>query len=244
LDLVTPAPVAVLTKQELQDSGLASVGQILQNLPSQSNAINVQFNNGGDGSTRINLRGLGEERTLVLLNGRRHVAGGTGANSSVDLNAIPLAIIERIEVLKDGASAVYGSDAIGGVVNVITKKDFSGVEGTTYVGSGQVGGLIYDLSVTAGHSTDKGNILFSFSLFDQDDIFAAERDFSNPDRAYDYTADLDEDGMPDCAPNCDDDIEGKVSTLGSSSIPQTYIRDYGEYDGNAAWNALVAKEMD
>jgi iron complex outermembrane recepter protein len=245
LDLATPAPVAVLGKQEIQDSGLASVGQILQNLPSQSNAINVQFNNGGDGSTRVNLRGLGEERTLVLLNGRRFVAGGIGANSSVDLNAIPLSIIDHIEVLKDGASAVYGSDAIGGVVNVITKSDFSGVEGSAYVGSGQVGGLIYDLSVSAGHTTEKGNILFSFSLFDQDDIFAAERDFSNPDRAYDYVADLDEDGMPDCAPNCNADInDDNVSTLGSSSIPQTYIRDYGEDDGNAAWNQIVEANMD
>ena len=105
-----------------------SIGEILQSLPEQSNAINTQVNNGGDGATRVNLRGLGTERTLVLLNGRRHVAGGTGADASVDLNAIPTAAIQRIEILKDGGSAVYGSDAIAGVVNIITRSDFSGTE--------------------------------------------------------------------------------------------------------------------
>ncbi len=228
VDLVTPAPVAVLTKEEFQDSGLSSIGQILQNLPSQSNAINVQFNNGGDGSTRVALRGVGDARTLVLLNGRRFVAGGLGADPSVDLNAIPISIIDRVEVLKDGASAIYGSDAIGGVVNIITKKDFSGVEGAVYTGSGQVGGLIYDLSLTAGHTSDRGNVLLSFSYYNQGDIFAGDRDFSNPDRDIDYAS-------------------GEIISLGSSSIPQTLITDYGPDEGcdgcgNAAWQAVVATD--
>ncbi|TMO93602.1 hypothetical protein CWC11_21905, partial [Pseudoalteromonas sp. S3178] len=76
----------------------------------------------------VSLRGLGSSRTLVLINGRRVVASGTGANSSVDLSTIPTAVIKRVEVLKDGASAIYGSDAIGGVVNVITRDDFEGFE--------------------------------------------------------------------------------------------------------------------
>ena len=78
---------------------------------------------------KLILRGLGLlTRTLVLLNGRRVVGGGTGANSSVDLNMIPTSMIERIEVLKDGASAAYGADAVAGVVNIITKKEFVGAE--------------------------------------------------------------------------------------------------------------------
>src|SRR5262249_39299668 len=118
--LDTPAPVTVIDREILQATGQMNVGSILQTLPAQANGVNVNFNNGGDGSTRVNLRGLGSARTLVLLNGRRMVPVGTGADASVDLNVIPLAMIERVEILKDGASAIYGSDAIGGVVNVIT----------------------------------------------------------------------------------------------------------------------------
>ena len=111
----SPSPIVVLSIEDIKSQGMASIGDVLQTLTVQSNAINTQSNNGGDGSTRISLRGLGSSRTLVLVNGRRFVPGGTGANSSVDLNSIPASVIERIEVLKDGASAVYGSDAVGGL---------------------------------------------------------------------------------------------------------------------------------
>ena len=84
----TAAPVTVLNRTQIESSGRPSIGDILQSIPEQSNAINTQFNNGGDGATRINLRGLGTARTLVLVNGRRFVAGGTGADASVDLNSI------------------------------------------------------------------------------------------------------------------------------------------------------------
>ena len=151
-----------------------SIGQILQNLPSQSNAINIQFNNGGDGSTRVNLRGLGSPRTLVLLNGRRVVPGGTGANASVDLNVIPIEIIDRVEVLKDGASAVYGSDAIGGVVNIVTKQDFSGVEGAAYFGTSQYGAETFQASVTAGEVTDLASFLLSFQYFNRSEEHTSE----------------------------------------------------------------------
>ncbi|MCG8420423.1 MAG: TonB-dependent receptor [Proteobacteria bacterium] len=204
----TPAPVAVLDKAEIDASGLASVGDILQNLPAQSNAINVQFNNGGNGTTRVNLRGLGSARTLVLVNGRRHVPGGTGANSSVDLNAIPTAVIERVEVLKDGASAIYGSDAIGGVVNIITRQDFDGgAEAAGYLGSTPDGlGTVYDVSVTAGHSSERGNIMFSAGFYEQYKMMAGDRDFSKNDKSY----------------NWQDRVE---STMGSSSVPEGYVQN-------------------
>ena len=125
---LSPAPIVVMSTEEIRAQGLASIGDVLQTLVVQSNAINTQANNGGDGSTRVNLRGLGTQRTLVLVNGRRFVPGGTGADASVDLNAIPAAVIERVEVLKDGASAVYGSDAVGGVVNIITRTGMEGIE--------------------------------------------------------------------------------------------------------------------
>src|SRR6185436_12672645 len=124
----TPSPLTVLTREDLLATGRSMIGDILQPLPEQGNALNAQFNNGGDGSTRINLRGLGTDRTLTLLDGRRFVSGGTGADSTVDLNTIPLAAIERVEILKDAGSSVYGSDAVGGVVNIITRSNFNGTE--------------------------------------------------------------------------------------------------------------------
>ena len=123
-----PQPIAVVTREDIDDSGLLSVGDIIQRLPMQGSGINRTYNNGGDGSVRVELRGLGAARTLVLVNGRRWVASGEGANSSIDLNTIPLAAIERVEVLKDGASAVYGSDAIAGVVNIILRENYDGLE--------------------------------------------------------------------------------------------------------------------
>ena len=138
-DLTTPAPVTVLTREQLQASGKVTIGDFLQMMPEQGNAPNFQLNNGGatysaDGATRISLRNLGVTRTLVLVNGRRFVPGGVGASSSVDLNTIPTAAVERIEVLKDGGSAIYGSDAVAGVVNVITRKTFNGTEASATYG--------------------------------------------------------------------------------------------------------------
>ena len=164
-ETLAPAPIVVLSAEEIRAQGLASLGDVLQTLTVQSNAINTQANNGGDGSTRVSLRGLGSNRTLVLVNGRRFVPGGTGANSSVDLNAIPASVIERIEVLKDGASAVYGSDAIGGVVNIITKTAIEGIEIDYYAGTSGAGdGEVMDLSVTTGLQSEKGYIAFSAAI--------------------------------------------------------------------------------
>jgi iron complex outermembrane receptor protein len=221
-ELTTPAPLAVLDKADLDAAGVASIGQILQNLPSQSNAINVQFNNGGDGSTRVSLRGLGAGRTLVLVNGRRHVAGGTGADASVDLNAIPTAIIERVEVLKDGASAVYGSDAIGGVVNIITRSDFEGSEASVYTGiTGDGLGQVIDVSGVTGLTSDRGNVVFAAGYTDQQSIGAGDRDFSKEDKLYDWST-------------------GEVRGLGSSATPQGVIIDYGEDVGNEAWSQITS----
>ena len=114
------APVISFERNDILLAGSESVGHFLQNLPGQGSAINTTYNNGGDGSIRVALRNLSPNRTLVLVNGRRWVNSGTGADSSVDLSSIPLAIVERIEILRDGASAIYGSDAIAGVVNITT----------------------------------------------------------------------------------------------------------------------------
>ena len=183
-DLTTPAPVTVLSREQWQESGKLTIGDFLQSLPEQGNAPNFQLNNGGatysaDGSTRINLRSLGVTRTLVLLNGRRVVPGGVGASPAVDLNTIPTAAVDRIEVLKDGASAIYGSDAIAGVVNVITRKNFNGTEAAAQYGVSQRGDAqTFDGSVTTGRSTESGNLLFSLGYFNQKDSFLRDRAFS------------------------------------------------------------------
>jgi iron complex outermembrane receptor protein len=129
-DVVTSiAPVIVLERADIERGNPASIGQVLQALPiSTGSPLNTNVNNGGDGSTRVDLRGLGPARTLVLLNGRRLPNGGIGADASVDLDSLPLSMIERTEVLTSGASAIYGADAVAGVINILTRRRFSGFE--------------------------------------------------------------------------------------------------------------------
>ena len=134
VDAETSSPILSIDRAQLEQTGLTSVGDVLFNITSSDGGAlrNITTStNGSDGTQNISLRGLGATRTLVLVNGRRWVSQGDG---TVDLNTIPIAVVERIEVLKDGASAVYGSDAIAGVVNVITRRDFEGGEARAYLG--------------------------------------------------------------------------------------------------------------
>ncbi|MGH2897089.1 MAG: TonB-dependent receptor plug domain-containing protein, partial [Solirubrobacteraceae bacterium] len=184
-------PATVVTRADLAASGHATLGDILQSLPSQSNGGNSQVNAGGDGTTRINLRGLGVARTLVLLNGRRMVNGGRGADAAVDLNAIPLAAIERVEVLKDGASAIYGADAVGGVVNLVTRPKFDGADVSLLTSTSQHGdGSEYDASFVTGFTTrDKRTYLVvSGGAQRHEAVFAGDRSFSTFPRTFDFAA--------------------------------------------------------
>jgi iron complex outermembrane recepter protein len=189
-DLTTPAPVAVISREQIQASGFASVGDFLQQLPSQTGAMGQQVNNGGDGETNVSLRGLGAQRTLVLVDGRRWVNGGAGPVSgsgiAVDLNTIPTQAIERIEILKDGASAMYGSDAIGGVVNIITRKHADYSEASVYAGVSEHGdGVQYDVNATSGVSSDKGGFFITGGYYNQDNVLAGNRSWANT--ALDYS---------------------------------------------------------
>jgi outer membrane receptor protein involved in Fe transport len=184
----SPSPVSVVDKERLNSAGITNVGDILQKIPAQGNAINAQNNNGGDGSTRINLRTLGTQRTLTLINGRRVVASGTGADDSVDIGTIPLAMIERVEVLKDGASAIYGSDAVAGVVNIITRSNFNGTDAAAYTSTSQNGdGTNYDLSFVTGRTSAKGNLTFAAGYQNQQSVMAGDRAFSATTSTYNYT---------------------------------------------------------
>ena len=207
-DLNTPAPVTVVSRDQIQASGKISVGDFLQSLPEQGNTVNAQVNNGNDGSVRVALRSLGSSRTLVLVNGRRMVPGGTGADSSADLSTIPSAAIERVEVLKDGASAIYGSDAIAGVVNVILRKRYTGTEVGGYAGISQHGdGTTYDIHGVTGTAGDRGSILFSVGYQDQHEVLAGARTWSST--TYDITG-----------PNGDAfDVAFKTPSGNSSTFP-------------------------
>lgn len=173
-------PVTVIDAEAIQSSGAVSVETLLQRLPSSAGAAGSQSNNfwtgNGNGATQVNLRGLGVNRTLVLLNGRRVVNGGTGANNSVDLNIVPIALIERIEILKDGASAIYGADAVAGVVNIITKKEMNGVEASTRYGQTFRGdGEIKSANLAWGRSDENVTLLGSINYSESGTVTMASR---------------------------------------------------------------------
>jgi iron complex outermembrane receptor protein len=214
-DLTTPAPVTVVTREQFESSGRMTIGDYLQTMPEQGNAPNFQLNTGGinygaDGATRISLRSLGVARTLVLINGRRVVPAGLGATAAVDLNTIPTEAVERVEVLKDGASAVYGSDAIAGVVNIITRKRYDGTDlGAQYGSSRKADAQTFDAHITTGNSGDVGSALFSVRYFNQQDSWLRDRNWSKQALDYDYTGS-----------QCDPGIASCAVFSGSSRVPQ------------------------
>jgi iron complex outermembrane receptor protein len=181
---VTQAPVAIYDRETIDDSGAASVGEFLQQITASGKALNAKFNSSGNfgyppdgggigaGSSQVDLRNLESKRVLVLVDGIRWVneSSASGVSGSADLNTIPLAIVERIEVLEDGASAIYGSDAIAGVVNIITRKTFEGALVHAKYGEYGLGGDTKDVSFTIGHNTDKFHGVVALSYFEQDSI--------------------------------------------------------------------------
>lgn len=176
-DIEGASPVFVIQREEIERSGLTSIGDLLQDLPIAGAALNTQFNNGGNGETRLDLRNLGSNRVLVLMNGRRFVSNLAGI---VDLNNFPVAVIKRIEILKDGASAIYGSDAISGVVNIITRDDFEGMQANAYIGQfeGENDGEIQAYDFSVGTTSDRGSVFFNASYVKNSPVFAGDRRIS------------------------------------------------------------------
>ena len=153
-DFENPSPVITVDREGIEKSGYNNIQQLMEKLPANgSGAFSTRGNNQdstANGAASISLRGLGPDATLVLVNGRRVPLNSFAenvSNSFVDINSIPVAAIERIEVLKDGSSAVYGSDAIAGVVNFILRKDFQGFE--TSVSYGAEGSNYNEKTVSA-----------------------------------------------------------------------------------------------
>ena len=198
--LTERAPITALGRDQLERTGLTNLGDALQNLPITGSAPNSQFNVPGNsgfpqdgagigaGSVQVSLRNVEAKRTLVLVNGRRWVAGASasGVPSHVDLNTIPDNVIERVEILQDGASAIYGSDAIGGVVNIITDRVFSGLrfdlQTGGYLGEGDGESTEVGLKWGAGNGTT--HLVLSASYREEGGIETAARArsaFPNPD---------------------------------------------------------------
>ena len=160
-DIEGAVPVVVIDRADIDASGDVSVADVLRDSTFASfGNFKPQSGSSAQSLATIDLRGVGSGRTLVLIDGRRAPTNPMSASSGSDLNAIPLAAVERIEILSDGASAVYGSDAIGGVVNVILRKDFNGAEIRYGVGSTEVtGGDLQDMSVVFGSSSDRTRVI-------------------------------------------------------------------------------------
>lgn len=179
----TPTPTTVLDSAQIAQLGLSNAGDILNTLPAFSGSLGRTSSDSTDAQSGLelpNLRGLGTARTLVLVNGRRHV-GSEAGNSAVDVSSIPSQMIERVEVITGAASAIYGADAVSGVVNFIMKREYDGVKVNAEHGESAEGdGKEETLSILAGTSFDqgKGNILFSLDYTDRDAVNAGDRDYT------------------------------------------------------------------
>lgn len=184
-----PAPVEVITRKDIARTGATTTNELIRSIAS----IDI-FDQGelasnspaGSGTANIRLRGLSSSNLLILLNGRRlpvnALYDSSGAGAAVDINMIPIAAIERVEILKDGGSAIYGADAVAGVVNFITKTDYQGIEvGAGYGTSSRSDGTEKQAGITAGFgdlTKDRFNVLLGLDVFKRDPIYRKDRDIS------------------------------------------------------------------
>jgi iron complex outermembrane receptor protein len=187
VDSETALPVQIMTREEITRTGATSTEQLLTSITALSSSGGTTNATGAGSSTyglsAVSLRGLGSDRTLVLVNGRRLAAFAGGGGATVNVNVIPLSAIERVEVLKDGASGVYGSDAVAGVVNFILSKNFKGFEATAGVGSPTTkgGGQNKKFSATGGFGnldTDGFSVVLSASNEKEKALFAKDREYA------------------------------------------------------------------
>lgn len=232
-DVETVVPVAVYTKEEINRTGATTAAEILEFLPMNSGQ-GVQTSTAlGDaarpGQNAPSLRGLGPNRTLVLVDGRRLTPFAFGGDGT-DINQIPAAIIDKVEILRDGASAIYGTDAIGGVINFITRRDYQGADvGASYSQPQQSGGKQYDANVTLGYGdlgTQRFNVWGALSYQKRDPIAATDRWFSKS--AY----------IPN-APG------GTVNKLSSNAVPANIFLPNGTFFSPAApfYNGGTASQV-
>lgn len=190
IDIEGQTPVQTITREDIDRSGLRSIGDVLQQITASGSALNTRFNSSGNfgfppdgggvgaGSTTVDLRHVGAKRVLVLVDGIRWVneSSASGVGGVVDLNTIPLSIVDRIEVLEDGASSIYGSDAIGGVVNIITRRDFDGASvAVSYGEYGKGDGELSSGELSFGGRGDRHSFFLSASFNEQKEVASIDR---------------------------------------------------------------------
>lgn len=255
----SPDPLAIVSPEIAQAQGQVNTAQMLQNSPiaagsaQVTSAISAVFNtDGGLGAETISLRGLGANRTLVLLNGRRAGPSGTrGSVAAFDLNALPLSVIENVEILKTGASSIYGSDAVAGVVNIITKKadgfQFDAMASRPF----QSGGEEYRISGTWGHNFGNGHITATLDWNKREELRRRDRSYLDCPEQYIFEGvdtgrtlpngdiDYDSNGMRadiidprTGSPRCNDFLWGHVWTYDYDFNPSGLYQF--DYDGNLA----------
>jgi len=182
---VTASPTITIGAQQIQDEGFTDLGEVIRSIPQNFNGgqnpgVTTGAGAGGfynqniTGGSTANLRGIGQDATLTLLNGRRMSYGGY--DQAVDISAIPVEAVDRIEIVTDGASAIYGSDAVGGVINVKLKRDFNGVAVGTRYGKATEGGLAtHEYNATAGTTWSTGGLIATWKKESNDPIYADQR---------------------------------------------------------------------
>ncbi|XPF94066.1 TonB-dependent receptor plug domain-containing protein [Colwellia sp. RE-S-Sl-9] len=184
----TSTPVNVVGKEAIEESGFSNLYDVLKSVPSigvglgSANASVQALSNPEAGASFVNLRGLGTDRSLVLIDGRRRVSGSS-ASSAVDMSMIPAGLIERVEVITGGASAVYGADAVSGAVNMIMKDDIEGIEVSVSTGASTEGSggerLALDLASGSEFANGRGSMVFGISYSKEEELKASQRDFSS-----------------------------------------------------------------
>lgn len=198
--LSSPSPVQILNSGDIDVSGVANISELLLKNPTFGSPgisrTNSNFSTSSGGVATVDLRNLGSSRTLVLVDGRRFVSGVPGSQA-VDLNTIPAQFIERVEILTGGASSLYGSDAVAGVVNFVYKDDFEGVEFEVKSGEsfeGDTEETQYNLTVGGNFADDKGNIAVHMAYTDQGPLYSRDRDRSAVDQFSEvyFTGDIDD----------------------------------------------------
>ncbi len=180
-DMESALPVTVISREDLLATGDVSVGEILRNFPGNSQgSFTPRSGSSAQTTASLSLRGLGSNRTLILVNGKRLPADALGGGSGQNLSLIPATMIERMEILQDGASSIYGSEAIAGVVNIILRKDFEGLQVSTQVSrpSRDGGADEENFSLVGGMSSDRGNVTFAFEHKEVSALYTADRDIT------------------------------------------------------------------
>lgn len=181
VDVETAQPVMTISRDQIQSGGFNSVADILQNIPSAGSPTFSRTSpltaNQEAGGQYIDMRNLGAQRTLVLVNGKRL---GISPDGFQDISTIPIAMVERIDVLKDGASSIYGSDAMAGVVNIITRTNFEGAEANVYYGQYDEGdGAKQSFDFVVGMAGERGSVTIGAEYHNEDEVWARDRFFSN-----------------------------------------------------------------